>query len=57
VPTFEPDETDFGTAAPITHLVIPPARAVAPNPSELIFINFLLVCILLIFRVLLAVSV
>jgi hypothetical protein len=38
--------------APTAHLIVPPAMAVAPNPNELIFIKFLLVGIMLIFRVL-----
>jgi hypothetical protein len=41
----------LGEDAPTTHLTVPPARAVAPRPSELILMKFLLVCIVLIFRV------
>jgi hypothetical protein len=35
----------------MAHFMVPPAMAVTPIPNELIFIKFLLVCILLIFRV------
>jgi hypothetical protein len=38
-------------AAPTTQLAAPVVRAVAPNPSAPILINFLLVCMLLIFRI------
>lgn len=49
---FNPPESFLEEEAPTAHLIVPPAMAVAPSPNELIFIKFLLVCILLIFRVL-----
>jgi hypothetical protein len=49
---FKLPESFLGEEAPTAHFMVPPAMAVAPSPNELILIKFLLVCILLIFRVL-----
>jgi hypothetical protein len=49
---LKPPESFFEEEVPTAQWIVPPISAVAPKPNEPILIKFLLVCIVLIFRVL-----